>query len=163
MNFKIIAFVVLLLVLMSGYVLKKYSQLAPDVRFTTITGHTVALSHLRGKTVLVTFWSSDCKSCVKEMPDFAELYRIYHPQGLEIIAVAMAYDPPSHVVAMAEARHLPYPVALDLDSGHAKAFGNVSLTPSTFLISPSGIIVRKLTGLFDIEEMKTAIEQLLKG
>jgi peroxiredoxin len=162
MKYKIIAFMVLLIVMTSGFLLKKYAQLAPDVRFTTITGHTIALSHLRGKPVLVTFWSSDCKSCIIEMPDFAELYRRYHPQGLEIIAVAMAYEPPSHVVATAQAKHLPYPVALDLASEHAHAFGDVALTPSTFLINPAGIIVRKFTGLFDVEEMKTVIEKMLK-
>jgi len=56
-------------------------------------------------------------------------------QGLEIIAVAMYYDPPNHVITLAEDLQLPYHVALDLKAEHAHTFGDVQLIPSTFLIS----------------------------
>ena len=65
--------------------------------------------------------------------------------------------------AMTEARQLPYDVALDLKSEHAHAFGDVQLTPSTFLISPDGLIALKKTGAFDPAEMKTRIETFIKG
>jgi len=136
---------------------------APDVTFTTITGKKIALSQLRGKTVIVTFWATSCPGCIKEIPHLLDLYRQYHKSGLEIIAVAMAYDPPSHVVAMNRTQKLPYDVVLDLKSEHALTFGNVQFTPSTFLISPEGSFVMKKTGLFDPAEMHNLIEKLLKG
>ncbi len=135
---------------------------APDEGFMTITGQPIALKELRGKPVLVVFWATDCPSCLKEIPDLRALYQRYHALGLEIIAVAMAYNPPSEVVAVSRAMQLPYPVALDLNSAHAKAFGDVQLTPSTFLINPKGMIEKKITGLFDKGEMQAAIEQFLK-
>jgi len=137
-------------------------QAAPDVGFMTLTGQPIRLEQLRGKPVLVVFWASDCPSCLKEIPELRSLYQHYHHQGLEIIAVAMAYDPPSEVVAVSRAMQLPYPVALDLNSAHAKAFGDVELTPSTFLINPKGMIEKKITGLFDKDDMRAAIEQFLK-
>lgn len=136
---------------------------APDVTFITITGEKITLNSLKGKPVIITFWATDCASCIKEMPDLINLYNQFHPQGLEIIAVTMYYDIPSHVVEMTKAKQLPYPIALDLKAKHAQAFGHVELTPSTFLISPSGLIVMQKTGLFDVAEMEQKIKQLIKG
>jgi peroxiredoxin len=133
---------------------------APDVTFTTITGKKIELRKLQGKPVIVTFWATDCASCIKEMPYLIELYNQFHPKGLEIIAVAMYYDPPNHVVNMAKAKQLPYDVALDLKAEHAFAFGQVRLTPSTFLISTSGQIIMQKTGKFDIAKMKQQLKNL---
>ncbi len=134
---------------------------APDVTFKTITNKDISLSNLQGHPVIVTFWASDCPGCIKEIPHLKELYQQYHPHGLEIIAVAMYYDPPSHVVAMSKAKQLPYDIALDLKAEHSKAFGDVMLTPTTFLISPQGNIVIQKTGLFDLNDMKQKIGDLL--
>ena len=136
---------------------------APDITFTTLTGQKIALKDLRGKPVIVTFWATDCPSCIKEIPDLIELYPQYHASGLEMIAVAMYYDPPNHVVDMTKAKQLPYPVALDLNSEHADAFGGIMFTPCTFLIAPDGSVVKKEIGLFNLAKMKTNIEPLLKG
>ncbi|MDD5411729.1 MAG: TlpA disulfide reductase family protein [Methylobacter sp.] len=136
---------------------------APDVTFTTITGKKIDLKDLSGKPVMVTFWATDCPSCVKEIPHLIDLYTQYHAQGFEMIAVAMYYDPPNHVVDMTKARQLPYDVALDLKSELAHAFGDVMFTPSTFLIAPDGSVALRKTGIFDLAEMKTRIESLLKG
>jgi peroxiredoxin len=136
---------------------------APDVTFTSITGKKIALKDLLGKPVIVTFWATDCPACIKEIPDLIDLYTQYHEKGLEIIAVAMYYDPPNHVVTMTEDQRLPYYVALDLQAEHAHAFGDVQLIPSTFLITPNGLIDLKKTGAFDPVEMKTRIDALTKG
>lgn len=139
------------------------SHVAPETTFSTITGQKITLSELRGKPVIVTFWATDCASCIKEIPHLIELYQQYHPKGLEIIAVAMAYDPPNHVIDMTQALQLPYPVALDMQAENAHAFGDVSLTPTTFLIAPDGTIVLQKTGLFDLSEMKNQISIFTKG
>ncbi len=136
---------------------------APDATFTTITGKKIALNALRGKPVLVTFWATDCPGCLEEIPHLVDLYRNYHERGLEIIAVAMYYDPPNHVVNMTKDKSLPYEVALDLQAEHARAFGDVRLTPTTFLITPDGSIALQKIGAFDPDDMKTRIEALLKG
>jgi peroxiredoxin len=136
---------------------------APDVTFTTIKGEKIALKSLHGKPVLLTFWATDCPSCVKEVNDFIDLYQQFHSQGLEIIAVAMYYDPPNHVVEMTQAKQIPYHVALDLRSEIAQAFSGVPFTPTTFLISPEGQVVFSKVGLFDLKAMQQRIQQLLQG
>lgn len=134
---------------------------APDVSFKTITNRDIGLRNLQGRPVIVTFWATDCPPCIEEIPHWVELYRQFHPRGLELIAVAMYYDPPSHVVEMSKIKQLPYPVALDLKAEHSKAFGGVMLTPTTFLISPQGDIVLKKLGLFDPKTLGKKIEQML--
>jgi peroxiredoxin len=141
---------------------KTFSR-TPQAVFTTITGKKIDLKELRGKPVIVTFWATDCPGCMKEIPHLIDLYTRYQERGLEIIAVAMYYDPPSHVVAMSRDRKLPYDVALDLKSEHARAFGDIMFTPTTFLIDPDGSIALQKTGVFDLLEMVNRIEKLLKG
>ena len=141
---------------------EKYT-FTPDTTFTTITGKHLTLQDLQGKPVLITFWATSCGNCIKEIPDLVALYRQFHPKGLEIIAIAMAYDPPNRVVAMANEQQLPYPVVLDLSSGHAKAFGNIWGTPTTLLLDPKGIVAKRKVGRFDLADMQVSIQQLLKG
>ena len=136
---------------------------APDVTFKTISGKDIALKAQQGKPVIVTFWATDCPGCIEEIPHLIELYNDFHSRGLEIIAVAMYYDPPNHVVAMSKARQLPYDIALDVQGEHARAFGEVRLTPTTFLIAPDGSVAMNKIGTFEIEDMKKRIENMLKG
>ncbi len=141
-----------------------YSQIlppAPEVTFTSITGKKIVLNSLRGKIVIINFWATDCKSCIEEVPHLIELYDNYHSQGLEIISVSLYYDLPNHVVAMGKNKQIPYDLALDLRGKHAKAFGNVQLTPTTFLINPQGQISLKKTGLFEIMVMEKEIQRLI--
>jgi peroxiredoxin len=141
---------------------KTFSR-TPQAAFTTITGKKIGLNNLRGKPVIVTFRATDCPGCIKEIPHLIDLYTRYYALGLEIIAVTMFYDPPSHVVTMSRDKQLPYDVALDLKSKHAKAFGDVTFTPTTFLITSDGSIALHKIGAFDPIEMKALIEKLLKG
>jgi peroxiredoxin len=162
-RFILLVSLLLVLVFVSTDLINPARTQSPDVTFTTITGKKIALKDLRGKPVIVTFWATDCPGCIKEIPDLIDLYTQYHMQGLEIIAVAMYYDPPNHVITLTEDLQLPYHVALDLKAEHAHTFGDVQLIPSTFLISPDGLINLEKTGAFDPAEIKTRIETFIKG
>jgi thiol-disulfide isomerase/thioredoxin len=139
---------------------EKYTYTA-DTTFTTITGEKLTLKSLHGKPVLVTFWATSCGSCIKEIPHLVALYKQFHPQGFEIIAIAMTYDPPDRVVAMAKELKLPYPIVLDLKADHAKAFGRIWATPTTLLLSPDGKVAKRIVGAFVLSDMQARIEQLL--
>lgn len=131
---------------------------APDITFSTITGEKIALSQLRGKPVLITFWATSCESCIKEVPQLIELHREFYLKGLNIIAVAMPYDPPSRVLEFSKLNFLPYRVALDMQSEAVNAF-HVMATPTTVLIAPNGKMVWQKTGLFDVNELKTLLKE----
>ncbi len=132
---------------------------APDISVETTTGQIINFSTLSAeKPVLVAFWATTCKSCLKEMPHLIELYQELHGKGLELISVTMDYDLPIMVVDMIKKRGIPYPVVMDLDKQIVRAFGMTrSITPTTFLIAPGGKIVMQKFGLLDIQQLKQQI------
>lgn len=134
---------------------------APPLAGETLDGRTLTLEQLRGKPVLVTFWATTCPSCIEEIPHLTALYRELNPKGLEIIGVAMAYDPPEQVRALAKQRQIPYPIVLDRQERIAQAFDQVRLTPTTVLISPEGRIVQYQLGLLDMNMLRQTIERML--
>src|SRR5262245_31535236 len=130
----------------------------PEVTLTTIQGEKLTVSDLRGKVVLVNFWATSCETCVKEMPKLVETYRRYRERGFETIAVAMSYDPPNYVLHYAARNALPFKVALDPVGAAARAFGDVSLTPTTFVVDRRGTIVKRYVGEPDFAELDRLIE-----
>jgi peroxiredoxin len=148
------------LLAVSIFILASHSK-SPQLTLTTLDGQSIALEGLQGKPVLVTFWATDCENCLKEIPVLLDLYSRYHAQGLEIIGVSMSYDPPNHVVEFNKQHSLPYPIVLDIDGTIAKAFENTRLTPTTFLLTPSGEIGWKKTGLFELTQIQPKIEAFL--
>ena len=134
---------------------------SPDISLMTIKGEEIQLASLRGKPLLVTFWATTCPGCIKEIPHLIELYDELAPQGLEIIGITMDYDPPNRVLAMSKARNIPYPIALDIHANAARAFGNVRLTPTSFLIAPDGRIVYQKTGTINMARLREDILGML--
>ncbi|MBW8327928.1 MAG: TlpA family protein disulfide reductase [Thiobacillus sp.] len=134
---------------------------APASTFTTLEGKPIVLDELRGKVVLVNFWATSCPGCIKEMPGMVETYIQYKSRGFEIVAVAMSYDPPNYVANFVQTRQLPFPVALDVDGAHARAFGNVQLTPTSFIIGKDGRILEQKLGELDFVKLKALLDKEL--
>jgi len=134
---------------------------APAITFTTLEGKPIVLDELRGKVVLVNFWATSCPGCIKEMPGMIETYQQYKGRGFEIVAVAMSYDPPNYVVNFVQTRQLPFPVALDVDGEHARAFGNVQLTPTSFIIGKDGRILEQKLGELDFVKLNALLDREL--
>ena len=138
------------------------SDAVRTLSFNTLSGSTIALNDVNGPT-LVNFWSTSCVICVKEMPHMADLYRELSPQGFELIAVAMPYDPPNEVLELSERQQLPFPVALDLNGEAVEAFESVQGTPTSFLIDRNGKLVERYIGALDLAELRVAVDKLLSA
>ena len=156
----LIAVAVLAIVGALAYALMDRSR-APAATFTTLEGQSIALSQLRGKIVVVNFWATSCPGCVKEIPELADLYRQYKDRGLEIIAVAMSYDPPNYVANFAKTRQVPFPIALDVNGDHAREFGNVQVTPTSFIIDKDGSVIEEKLGELDFAKLKSMLDKEL--
>lgn len=132
-----------------------------DVELQLLDGRKMSLTSLRGKPVLVAFWATNCKPCVEELPDLVKLYKQLQPQGFELIAIAMPYDPPLHVQTFVQKQNVPYPVALDVEGKVVRAFDGVPYVPMAFLVSPDGKIAYRQTGKLDIAKARRIIEREL--
>jgi peroxiredoxin len=137
------------------------AQSAPESTFVLLDGSKKTTADLKGKVTLVNFWATSCVTCVAEMPKLVATHQKYKAQGYDTLAVAMSYDPPSYVVNYAQTRQLPFPVAIDNTGAAAKAWGDVQLTPTTFLVNKRGQIVKQFVGEPDFTALHQLIEKLL--
>ena len=134
---------------------------APASTFVLLDGSSKTTEDLKGRVTLVNFWATSCVTCVGEMPKVIATYDKYKAQGYDTLAVAMSYDPPSYVVNFAETRKLPFKVAIDNTGAVAKAWGDVALTPTTYIVNKRGEIVKRYVGEPDFAELHKLIEKLL--
>jgi peroxiredoxin len=134
---------------------------APSVAYTLLDGSQRNTDQLRGKVVLVNFWSTDCTTCVHEMPQVVATHEKFRARGYDTLAVSMEYDPPAEVIRFAEERKLPFGVAIDNTGEIAQRFGNVKLTPTSVLINRRGEIVERYVGEPDFAALQRRVEMLL--
>ena len=94
------------------------------------------------------------------MPEIIKTYDKYKDKGYDTLAVAMSYDPPSYVVNFVQSRQLPFKVALDNTGAAAKAWGDIRITPTTYIVNKRGEIVKTYVGAPDFAELHKLIEKL---
>lgn len=160
--------VVLLLVIaavavVAGLQLTKSSP-APALESKTIQGEAVSsgAQTALGKPYLVNFWATSCTACVAEMPDLIALQEEFGPKGYETFAVAMAYDRPDYLAEFVQERKLPFKVIHDTDNAWTRAYGNVAVTPTTFLVDAKGNISKRYVGPVKAEDLRGFIAQELR-
>jgi len=134
---------------------------APASTFVLLDGSTLSTADLKGKVTLVNFWATTCVTCVKEMPALVATYNKFSSRNFETLAVAMSYDPPAWVLNFATTRQLPFKVALDNTGQIAQDWGDVKLTPTTYLVDRQGHIVKRYVGEPDFDALHKLIESLL--
>ena len=134
---------------------------APQSTFVLLDGSKTTTSDLKGKVTLVNFWATTCVSCVKEMPALIATHNKFKDRGYETVAVAMSYDEPKWVVSFAQSRQLPFKVALDNTGQIAQDWGDVKLTPTTYLVDKQGNIVKRFVGEPNMEALHALIDELL--
>ncbi|WP_283151370.1 peroxiredoxin family protein [Silvimonas soli] len=136
-------------------------KLAPEVDYTTLQGTTSNLASMKGKVVLVNFWATTCPGCVEEMANLGSLQNKFGPKGYETLSVAMQYDPQLYVQNFVSQQKMPFIITHDLSGNIAKAFGDVSLTPTSFLIDKQGRIVKRYLGTINKTELEKEITLLI--
>ena len=134
---------------------------APSVSYTLLDGSKASTEAMKGKVFLVNFWATSCTTCVAEMPQIVATHEKFRARGFETLAVAMSYDPPAYVARFAESRRLPFGVAIDNTGVIARSFGDVQMTPTTFLIDRQGRVVKRYLGAPDFAALHTLIGELL--
>ncbi len=161
---KIISFVVLisaLAVLAFQLHSPDYPVIEDNLIFQRIDGTRQSFKDLKGKPLIVTFWSPTCTICMHEVGGWNALYQknqADHP--FELLALSMYYDRPDLIVQASQQKGMSYPVYLDLQNQIAQAFGNIVATPTTFILDTSGDIIYRHAGKLDFELIAQKLSQL---
>ncbi len=120
---------------------------APDFTLKNLAGQDVTLSELlKDGPVIVDFWATWCKPCIKAFPDLQEVFDSYKDCGLRVLAVSI--DGPrstSRVASVIKAKGNTFTVLLDPSQSVAKKL-HVTSVPRTVLIDKNGKITYAVTG-----------------
>jgi peroxiredoxin len=129
------------------------NRLAPDFDLPEAGGGRIRLSELRGKTVVLNFWTTTCQPCLEEMPSIADLAKILHDRK-DVVVLTVSTDALKET-AMSALKTLlhdpvpPFKVLLDPESTVVHDKYGTSLFPETWIIDPHGVIRARFDGARD--------------
>jgi peroxiredoxin len=122
---------------------------APDFSLKDLKGNTVTLSSLKGKVVVLNFWTKTCGPCLEEMPSIAELAQILRDRPDVVILAVSTDDGPEDVKPTLQTvlrGEPPFQVAFDPDATIVNGKYGTHLFPETWIIDPRGVIRARFDG-----------------
>jgi thiol-disulfide isomerase/thioredoxin len=124
----------------------------------------LSMRGLRGKVVLIDFWTYSCINCLRTLPYVTRWHDRFSDRGLVVIGVhtpEFGFEKPTRNVRTAIARHgVTYPVAQDNQYATWNAFEN-EYWPAIYLIDRRGHVMLKHVGEGDYDDIEHAIESLV--
>ncbi len=125
----------------------------------------LTLTELRGKVVLIDFWTFSCVNCVRTIPHLKILYNDYKKDGFVIVGVhSPEFDfekVPANVEAAVKRLGITWPVAIDSQMATWNAYQN-EFWPAEYLLDQQGRIAYTSFGEGDYAQTDAAVAQLLK-
>jgi thiol-disulfide isomerase/thioredoxin len=126
----------------------------------------LSISDLRGKVVLVDFWTYGCYNCVNTLPYVTKLYETYKDKGLVVVGIHTPEFPfersPSNVQAALKRHGINYPVGQDNDSATWDAWRN-QYWPAQYIVDQNGNIVFSHAGEGQYDEIERTVRRLLNA
>ena len=136
----------------------------PSVEVKTLDGENINIQEIEnnGKPIVISFWATWCKPCIKELNAIAEVYEDWQEEtGVKLIAISIDDTRSmSKVMPYVNASEWDYEVYLDPNRDLARAMG-VSTVPHTFLLNGKNKIVWQHKGYVDGDEDEL-LEQIEK-
>ncbi len=130
---------------------------APDFALAALDGGTVALEDLRGRPVVLNFWATWCQPCIVEHPVLIRAARQW--QGRAHFIGVVYHDERDAIERFIESRGSWGRTLLDPDSEVAIRYG-VYGAPETFIIDPSGVVRRKVTGAMSMAQLESMLAEV---
>jgi len=139
-------------------------QPAPEFRLAGLDGGTVDLAAYRGRPLLINFWASWCRPCVKEFPLLRAARERHRADGLEVIGVLATSDTPAKARTFARHNGGTWPVGIDRGSGPVGettvAYGVAGL-PETFFVRRDGSLAVLVLGELTERGMRLHLDSIL--
>lgn len=141
---RFILFACLLGLAVSGTAMAASTSAVPTLKVTTLAGAHYDLATQRGHWVIVNFWATWCRPCIKEMPDISG----FVAARKNVSAIGLAYEDSDRadIKAFLNKHPVVYPVA-QVDTVHPPAdFAQPRGLPTTYVIAPDGKVAKKFVG-----------------
>jgi peroxiredoxin/YHS domain-containing protein len=135
---------------------------APNFTLSNLADEKIALESHRGKVVLIDFWATWCKPCVKTMPALQKLHDQFAAKGFTVLGISTDEDGKKKVEPFIKKHKIAYPILLDAKENPAWETYKVKVIPMMFLVDPKGQIVLQWVGEADMKEVENAIAGLVE-
>lgn len=112
------------------------------------------LADYQGKPIIINFWATWCEPCLAEMPDLQHLYDEYANRGLVVLGVNLG-ESQAEVDKWREKLNLTFPMMID--NGQIAGSYRLRTQPTTFIISPQGVITQIFHGTIRLDAVREAI------
>jgi cytochrome c-type biogenesis protein len=116
---------------------------APEFTLKDVDGYTVALSALKGKPVLISFWATWCLPCRDELPLIRDAYLAHRAEGLTVVAIDFGDESAATVRTFWKSMNLQPVAVLDPSGAAAHAYGvalSSSGLPVSVLVARDGVV-----------------------
>lgn len=130
---------------------------APELEVTDIKGNPLSLANLKGKTVLLDFWTSWCPPCVADGASLDKLYARYDSKGLVIIGISVSEDR-EVVEAFLQKKPHAFPIVLTSENEMPRPY-QVGLFPTYMVIAPDGTLSAAFDGDQGFGELRRHLEK----
>ncbi|MCL6611650.1 MAG: TlpA family protein disulfide reductase [Peptococcaceae bacterium] len=127
---------------------------APDFTLADMEGRRVRLGDLRGKKVLINFWTTWCPYCRDEMPLLQRFQEVNRDKNWQVLTVNITSSEKGSapVRSYIKANNYTFPVLLD-ENGSVSALYGVRNIPASFVLNEKGEVIRTKVGPFTEKEM----------
>ena len=126
----------------------------------------LTIADLRGKVVLIDFWTYGCYNCVNTLPYVTRLYDTYKDKGLVVVGIHTPEFPfersTGNVQAAIKRHSIRYPVAQDNGYATWNAYHN-RYWPAQYVVNKSGKIVFEHAGEGQYDEIERTVQKLLNA
>lgn len=136
---------------------------ATSLTMNSLDGHNFDINKPTSKATLLSFWSTSCSICARDIPVLSALHDQFDRADLEILAISMQYDELEDIRTMIDSRAIEYQIAYDENGKIADAFPGVRFTPTSFLLDDSGKIIWRHTGRLDHAEVVNTVHKTLNA
>ncbi|MGM7700248.1 peroxiredoxin family protein [Pseudalkalibacillus sp. Hm43] len=133
---------------------------APDFKLQALSGEDVQLSDLKGKTVVLNFWTTWCSYCKKEIPELINLHHLYEKEGIVVLAVNLSSEEENleQVALFAKEFEIPFTIPLDKEGIVGETY-QIVMIPTTFIIGPDGRIQNKIMGPVQLDQLEQHLKK----
>jgi peroxiredoxin len=134
-----------------------------ELKLKDLFGADVSLSQYKGRIVVLNFWATFCIPCRKEMPDLAAIQNEYAALGLQVIGASTdeSGNRPKVLQFIKETK-VNFPIWMGASAADMARFGLGEALPGTVVIDRSGKIVKVISGVVSVADLKKQIDSMLE-
>lgn len=133
-----------------------------ELKLRGLSNDDQSLSSLKGRVVILNFWATYCIPCKAEMPDLAVIQNEYAALGVQVVGASTdEANDRGKVLQFVKETKINFPIWLGATTADMIRFGLGGALPGTIIVGKDGRVVRVISGVVNLADLKKQIDALL--